>query len=111
MLSTSPGFGGRSVLRGCNYTEYPEREEHQPSPGVSLARGLLLDLRRPGFGVGGYGAYKSDGDAGTRWWADPGMLDGAAGVGLALLAATQPVEPEWDRALAISMPAAGDRDG
>jgi hypothetical protein len=33
------------------------------------------------------------------WQDDPGFLTGAAGVGLALLAATTPVEPAWDRLL------------
>ena len=31
-------------------------------------------------------------------WADlPGVLEGAAGVGLVLLAAVSPVPPAWDR--------------
>jgi lantibiotic biosynthesis protein len=33
------------------------------------------------------------------WRADPGFLTGSSGVGLALLAAATPVEPEWDRIL------------
>jgi len=33
---------------------------------------------------------------------DPGLLEGAAGVALALLAATLPVTPSWDRAFALS---------
>jgi len=32
----------------------------------------------------------------------PGLLDGAAGVALALLAATTAVEPRWDRVLLLS---------
>ncbi len=36
--------------------------------------------------------------------ADGGLLVGAAGVGLALLAATGTVEPAWDRLLAASLP-------
>jgi hypothetical protein len=36
--------------------------------------------------------------------ADPGFLTGAAGIGLALLAATSPVEPAWDRVLLASVP-------
>ena len=31
-----------------------------------------------------------------------GFLEGTSGVGLALLAATTPLEPAWDAALAIS---------
>ena len=48
-----------------------------------------LALRQPGQGVAG-------------WASDPGLLTGAAGVGLALLAAISPVEPGWDRCLLLS---------
>ena len=34
----------------------------------------------------------------------PGLLDGAAGIGLALLAASTNLMPEWDRAMLISLP-------
>ncbi len=36
--------------------------------------------------------------------ADPGFLTGGAGIGLALLAAIHPSEPEWDRLLLSSIP-------
>jgi hypothetical protein len=66
----------------------------------------VLALRRPGRGVGGYEAWRlGDGGAGT-WAADPGLLSGAAGVALALLAATSPVEPSWDRVLLLAVPPA-----
>jgi lantibiotic biosynthesis protein len=35
--------------------------------------------------------------------AEPGLLTGTAGVGLALLAAISPVEPRWDRAMLLSV--------
>lgn len=35
-------------------------------------------------------------------WSDSGILEGAAGVGLALLAASTPVEPVWDRMFLVS---------
>jgi hypothetical protein len=61
-----------------------------------------LALRQPGRGVGGFSALTAHED-GTRYWDDdPGLLMGAAGVGLALLAATNSVEPEWDRMLLLS---------
>ena len=61
-----------------------------------------LELRRPGSGVGGFvAAGVAEGDA-VRWESDPGFLTGAAGVGLALLAAAGSVEPAWDRALLVS---------
>jgi len=36
-----------------------------------------------------------------QWIAAPGILE-AAGIALALLAATTPIEPEWDRMFLLS---------
>jgi class I lanthipeptide synthase len=60
-----------------------------------------LDLERAG-GLDGFPSWFTPEDSASRWVADPGMLRGAAGVGLALLAATSPIDPAWDRALLIS---------
>jgi lantibiotic modifying enzyme len=59
-----------------------------------------LSLHRTGEGVGGFlmwtrGSQEEDLD----WRPEPGFLTGSAGVGLALLGAVTPVEPEWDRVL------------
>jgi len=63
----------------------------------------LLEMRRPSEGIGGYCAVNlSDGE--MRWKKDPGLLTGAAGIALALLAAITPVEPAWDRMLLVSIP-------
>lgn len=56
-----------------------------------------LDMRRPGEAVAGFG--------------EPGLLTGAAGIGLALLAATGGVEPRWDRVLLLSPPGLADPVG
>ena len=60
-----------------------------------------MDYRRPGEGVAGYlatnGARSREEDA-------PGLLFGAAGVGLALLSATTTIEPAWDRLFLMSDP-------
>jgi lantibiotic modifying enzyme len=64
-----------------------------------------LELRQPGEGVAGFRAWNADGHGTMGWRADPAFLTGAAGVGLALLAAATPVEPAWDRALLVSIPA------
>ncbi len=61
-----------------------------------------LEMRRPGEGIGGFLAWVPDERLERGWHADPGFLTGAAGVGLALLAAATPIEPAWDRALLIS---------
>jgi len=41
-------------------------------------------------------------EPGRRPWIGPGLLEGAAGIALALLAASRPVEPAWDQFLGIS---------
>ena len=62
-----------------------------------------LAMRRPGAGIGGYVAWSFDRNGtGGGWVADPSFLTGAAGVGLALIAAAVPLEPRWDRLLLAS---------
>ncbi|MGE5177984.1 MAG: lanthionine synthetase C family protein [Bacteroidota bacterium] len=60
-----------------------------------------LELERAG-GLDGFPSWFTPEDSASRWVADPGVLRGAAGVGLALLAATSTIEPAWDRALLLS---------
>jgi hypothetical protein len=60
-------------------------------------------MRRPGRGIGGYEAWLP-GAGGQNWAADPGLLTGAAGIALALLAAVTPLEPAWDRVLLLAIP-------
>ena len=61
-----------------------------------------LARRRPGEGIGGYLCRARQPGGGWGWAADPGFLGGAAGIGLALLAAATPVAPAWDRLLLLS---------
>ena len=57
-----------------------------------------LRYRIPGLGFGGFRSWSSAGvGEELAWRDDPGFLEGAAGVGLALLAAISPVDPGWDR--------------
>jgi len=60
-----------------------------------------LEYALPDRGIGGYLAFLP-GEERSQWQADPSLLTGAAGVGLALLAAATDVEPEWDRFLLAS---------
>lgn len=64
----------------------------------------VLARRRPGEGVGGFLVYDAEGPGDGCRLAEPGFLEGAAGVGLALLAALSPVAPDWDRLLLASPP-------
>jgi hypothetical protein len=57
-----------------------------------------LDLRAPGAGIAGYRSRRqAPASAAIEWQDDPGLIHGATGIGLALLAAVAPVEPAWDR--------------
>ncbi|MGB8475143.1 MAG: lanthionine synthetase C family protein [Candidatus Acidiferrum sp.] len=58
-----------------------------------------LKMRHPEGGVAGFAALRID-----HWSNEVGILGGAAGIALALLAATTPIEPEWDRMLLLSSP-------
>ena len=63
-----------------------------------------LAMRHPNKGIAGFVAYQPRPNRPNepRWIAAPGILQGAAGIALALLAATTPLEPEWDRMLLLS---------
>jgi lantibiotic modifying enzyme len=61
-----------------------------------------LEMRQPGRGVAGFAAYRPREDGTADWADDAGLLTGAAGIALALLAATTPVESAWDRMLLAS---------
>jgi hypothetical protein len=63
----------------------------------------VLAYRQPGKGVGGFEMWVVGEGEELAWRSDPGFLTGSAGVGLALLAAATPVEPEWDRILLADM--------
>jgi lantibiotic modifying enzyme len=65
-----------------------------------------IEFRRPGTGIAGYAPAPAPGseDASAIDQNDPGLLSGVAGIGLALLAATTPVPPAWDRLLLADFP-------
>jgi hypothetical protein len=63
-----------------------------------------LALRQPDRGVAGYLSRSPGEDGALTWLAEPGLLTGAAGIALALLAAASAVEPAWDRMLLASVP-------
>lgn len=73
-------------------------------PFAAAARawfGRALDMRGA-RGPGGFLACKDHGDDAQSFAEDGGLLNGAAGVGLALLSAVSTVEPTWDRMLLLS---------
>ena len=62
----------------------------------------VLAQRRPGAGVGGFLGWGGASAGGPAWSPDPTLLTGAAGIGLALLAAACTDEPRWDEFLLVS---------
>jgi hypothetical protein len=63
-----------------------------------------LGLRREGLGIAGFSSFMRDENGAEHWIDEPGILTGAAGIALALLAAATDIEPQWDRLLLISLP-------
>lgn len=64
-----------------------------------------FELQRNDAGVAGFPAYARDSAlTPVRWDSHPGLLTGATGVGLSLLAASTAVEPSWDRCLLVDLP-------
>ncbi len=64
--------------------------------------GQALDMRREGETIAGFAALGEDEQGQLAWRPYPGVITGAAGVGLALLAAVSETEPEWDRFMLLS---------
>ena len=63
---------------------------------------VTLEMRRPGEAVAGFPAWRTSPE--PHWVAAPGLVDGAAGVGLALAAAIHPIEPIWDGCMLMKLP-------
>lgn len=61
-----------------------------------------LELRVAGEGIAGFRAWHALSGPNGEWAAEPGLLEGATGIALVLLAAVSTVEPEWDRILLVS---------
>ncbi len=61
-----------------------------------------LDIRKPGIGIAGYSKYGLNEDGERSELYDPGFIQGAAGIGLALLSAITDMEPGWDRLMLVS---------
>lgn len=67
-----------------------------------------LAMQKPGAGVGGYQAFVPIGEG--QWLPEPSLLTGAAGIALALLAASTSIAPDWDRMMLVAVEPAG-REG
>lgn len=63
---------------------------------------VTLKMRNQGTGVAGFSRYGLNEDGEMQALHDPGFIQGAAGIGLALLGAVTDIEPKWDRVMLIS---------
>lgn len=59
-------------------------------------------MRQEGKGIGGFLSLIRDPNLQDLWITTPELLNGAAGIGLGLLAGMLPDEPSWDRMLLVS---------
>jgi hypothetical protein len=62
-----------------------------------------LDRHHAGQGVGGFCAQGRQPDGRLGWTEAPGLIVGATGVALALLAGSSAIEPGWDRTMLFSV--------
>lgn len=83
---------------------YQSTGEERLADAARFWLGHALEIRQPGEGIAGFRAWAAEQDGESSWRTDPSFLEGAAGIGLALLAAVSAVEPAWDRVLLVSLP-------
>ncbi|MDC0708257.1 lanthionine synthetase C family protein [Stigmatella sp. ncwal1] len=62
-----------------------------------------LAQRQPTAGISGYRVWNNEPGVEPHWYNAPGWLEGAAGIGLALLSGLSSIEPAWDRLLLLSL--------
>jgi hypothetical protein len=94
--------GAAGIAHIFNRIYQSERDDRCLAAAVNWYERTLA-MRKPGTGVGGFCSRtvpKLDGP--SVWEPNPAFLDGSIGIALALLAATAPIEPCWDRALLLS---------
>ncbi len=95
------GTAGLAHLFNRLYQHFGDDELRTAAIGW-FTRTFALEGR--GGGVGGFATWQHRGAAGPAWTDDPGLLEGASGIALALLAATTDVEPAWDAMLLADLP-------
>ncbi|HSK76786.1 MAG TPA: lanthionine synthetase C family protein [Thermoanaerobaculia bacterium] len=83
---------------------YQSTGEERLAEAARFWIGHALEIRQPGEGIAGFRVWTAEMDGDPPWRTEPGFLEGAAGIGLALLAAVSAVEPAWDRVLLVSLP-------
>lgn len=79
---------------------YQQTSEDEFAHAASYWFDVTLGMRQEGIGPGRYAAWRQMPEPG--WAANPGLLEGSAGIALALLSATGDRPSDWDRFLSIS---------
>lgn len=79
--------------------QYQATGDHALKEAAQLWFARTLEMRQAGKGIGGFPRYTPDPETpdAKRWTNESGIVDGAAGVALALLGAITDIEPTWDR--------------
>ena len=108
--ASSAGVSDASFCHGAAGVGHVFNRLYQATGDASLgdaARSWFdqtLALREPGRGIAGFAARIPEADGSVRWAPMPGLVEGASGIALALLAASTPQEPYWDGILLLSNP-------
>jgi hypothetical protein len=93
---------GAAGLAHLFHRLYRQTAEKRFASASRVWFGRALAMRVPGRGFAGFRAFDPEGTGRSRWPTDPTLLTGAAGIALALVAATTHAEPSWDRTLLLS---------
>lgn len=93
--------GAMGLAHLCNrYFQASGEDRFRDAACAWIEHGLAL--RQRGQAIAGFPAFRAPDDPFPA--ASPGVLDGAAGVGLALLASISEQPPDWDRVLLCDLP-------
>jgi lantibiotic modifying enzyme len=104
------GTYGVSICHGLTSVAYILNRAYQATADERLQEAsrrwfrTLLDTRKPATGIGGWTYETPNLDGGSVWPNNPGVINGASGVGLALIAAVSDHEPLWDGCMLLDMP-------
>jgi class I lanthipeptide synthase len=88
---------------------YQETNEERFAEAARFWLERALGYQERGEGVAGYRAWEVNPETKVPGWRpEAGFLEGATGIGLALLGAISDVEPAWDRVLLLSIRRPGE---
>jgi hypothetical protein len=93
------GAAGNAHMFGRLYRTYGDLR-YRDAASMWIERALCM--WQPGRADGGFVTLVSEPGALPSWGSSAALLDGSVGVALALLSATESVQPEWDRLLLLS---------